>query len=162
MRRTGPRALVAGAALAVALLAGGCASIRDHRGYVIDKTLVDAIQPGIDNRTSVERTLGRPTFVSQFGDKDWYYLSIDTKQAPFRRPSTTEQTMLRIRFDGAGNVVGVDRAGVDQVARIDPDGKKTPTLGRDRSFLEDLFGNIGAVGAPGATPNTGGPGPNGS
>jgi outer membrane protein assembly factor BamE (lipoprotein component of BamABCDE complex) len=63
------------------LLAGGCASIRDHRGYLIDATLVDSIQPQVDNRYSVERTLGRPTWVSQFGNQDWYYVSVDTKQS---------------------------------------------------------------------------------
>lgn len=157
MRMIGPKALAAGGALALAVLAGGCTSIKDHRGYIVDRTLVDAVQPGIDNRTSVERTLGRPSFVSQFGDKDWYYVSQETQQAPFRRPSTYEQTVVRVRFDQAGNVIGVDRTGMEKVARLDPDGRKTPTLGRDRSFFEDLFGNIGAVGAPGASPNTGGP-----
>jgi hypothetical protein len=39
---------------------------------------------------------------------------------------------------------------MEQVARIDPDGDETPTLGRERGFLEDLFGNIGQVGVPGA------------
>ena len=33
------------------------------------------------------------------------------------------------------------------------------TLGRERSFLEDLFGNIGQVGAPGMGGGAGGPGP---
>ena len=151
------------AAAATLVLAGGCASIRDHRGYLVDSTLVDSVQPGIDNRTSVERTLGRPTWVSQFGSKDWYYVSVDTKQAAFRRPKTEKQTVLRIRFDQAGNVAAVDRAGMEKVAQISPDGKVTPTLGRDRSFLEDLFGNIGAVGAPGMGGGAaGGPGPNGS
>ena len=32
---------------------------------------------------------------------------------------------------------------------VDPTGKKTPTLGRKRSFFEELFGGIGTVGAPG-------------
>lgn len=151
------------AALGLAVLAGGCASIRDHRGYLIDTALVDSIQPQVDNRTSVERTLGRPTWVSQFGEKDWYYVSVDTKQAAFRRPKSYQQTVLRVRFDDAGNVAAVDRAGMEKVARITPDGKTTPTLGRDRSFLEDLFGNIGAVGVPGAGGGgAGGPGPNGS
>jgi hypothetical protein len=57
--------------------------------------------------------------------------------------------VLAVRFDAAGNVVAADRSGLDQVAYIRPDGDETPTLGRERSFLEDLFGNIGAVGAPG-------------
>jgi hypothetical protein len=39
--------------------------------------------------------------------------------------------------------------GLDQVASISPDGKTTPTLGRQRGFFQDLFGNIGSVGAPG-------------
>ena len=41
--------------------------------------------------------------------------------------------------------------------RISPDGDETPTLGRERTFLQDLFGNIGQVGAAGAGA-PGGPG----
>lgn len=156
MRLTGRTAWVAAAAMGLAVLASGCTSIRNHRGYIVDQTLLDAIQPGIDNRESVERTLGRPTFASQFGDKDWYYVSMDTKRPAFRTSRTEKQTVLRVTFDPAGNVTAVDRRGMEKVARLDPDGDKTPTLGRDRSFLEDLFGNVGAVGAPGAVP--GGPG----
>jgi outer membrane protein assembly factor BamE (lipoprotein component of BamABCDE complex) len=96
-------------------------------------------------------------------NKDWYYVSQDTKTLAFGRPRTSEQTVLRVVFDANGNVTTVDRFGKEQVARIDPEGDKTPTLGRDRSFLEDLFGNVGAVGGGGpggAAPS--GPGPNGS
>lgn len=157
------RLFLIGASLGLAALLGGCTSIKDHRGYLVDPTLLNSVQPGIDNRLSVERTLGRPTFVSQFGNKDWYYVSVDTKQPPFRRARTYQETVLRVRFDAAGNVLGIDKAGMDKVARIDPDGDKTPTLGRDRSFFEDLFGNVGAVGAPGAgSGGPSGPGPNGS
>ena len=165
MRKVGPRLMTAGMVLALATLAAGCSSIRDHRGYLVDQTLLDSIQPGIDNRLSVERALGRPTFVSQFGAKDYYYISQMVKTPPFRKPRTTEETILRVRFDAAGNVTAVDRRGMEQVARIDPDGNKTPTLGRDRSLLEDLFGNIGAVGAGGmggGGQEPTGPGPNGS
>jgi outer membrane protein assembly factor BamE (lipoprotein component of BamABCDE complex) len=154
---------VAGIVLGAALLVGGCNSIRNHRGYIVDQALVDAVQPGIDNRQSVERTLGRPTFISQFGSKDWFYVSQDTRTFAFRRPRTHEQIVLRVAFDPAGNVTAVDRKGVELVARIDPESDHTPTLGRDRSFIEDLFGNVGAVGAGGggaAAPT--GPGPNGS
>ena len=149
------------AALGLATATGGCASINNHRGYIVDQALLDAIQPGVDNRESVERTLGRPTFASQFGSKDWYYVSQDVKQPAFRRSRTEAQTVLRVRFDPAGNVIAVDRKGMEQVARIDPDGDKTPTLGRDRSFLEDLFGNVGSVGAGGGGGAVGS-GPNGS
>ena len=164
MRSFGPKIAAAGLAMALAALAGGCTSIKDHRGYIVDQTLVDSIQPGVDNRTSVEKTLGRPTFVSQFGEKDWFYISQSVKTPPFGRPRTSDQTVLRVRFDAAGNVVAVDRRGMEQVARISPEGDKTPTLGRERGLLEDLFGNIGAVGAGGmgGSGAPSGPGPNGS
>ncbi|WP_229735703.1 outer membrane protein assembly factor BamE [Novosphingobium marinum] len=158
----GRMALSIGAALGLAVLAGGCSSIRDHRGYLVDKTLVESVQAGIDNRLSVERTLGRPTFVSQFGNQDWYYVSRETKTPAFLRPRAYDQMVLRVRFDEQGNVVGVDRKGMEQVARIDPEGDTTPTLGRERGFLEDLFGNVGAVGGPGGAQVPTGPGPNGS
>lgn len=163
MRDMGRKAMGAVALAGLALAAGGCASIRDHRGYIVDQALLDSVQPGTDNRVSVERTLGRPTFASQFGDPAWYYVAVDTKQVAFRRPRTDQQTVVRVRFDAAGNVAAVDRAGMEKVVRLSPEGDKTPTLGRDRSFLEDLFGNIGAVGAPGmGGGGPAGPGPNGS
>ncbi len=156
------RTIAIAALLAVAT--SGCSSIRDHRGYLVDNALVDSIQAGIDNQLSVERTLGRPTFISQFGEPSWYYISISTRQAAFTRPRTSEQQIMRVKFDKAGNVVAVDRKGMENIARLDPEGNKTPTLGRERTFLEDLFGNIGTVGAPGTGGAGGGQGggPNGS
>jgi outer membrane protein assembly factor BamE (lipoprotein component of BamABCDE complex) len=149
--------------LAMAVLATGCASIKDHRGYLVDPALTDSIQAGVDNRVSVERALGQPTFRSQFGQKSWYYVAIDTKQAPFTRPRTKAETILKINFDPAGNVASVERAGMEKVAKINPDGHATPTLGRNRSFFEDLFGNIGSVGAvPGAGGGQGGGAPGGT
>jgi outer membrane protein assembly factor BamE (lipoprotein component of BamABCDE complex) len=116
----------------------------------MDKLLVDSIQPGIDNRESVEGTLGRPTFVSQFGGGDYYYVARDMRQLAFANPHPAAQTVLRVRFDATGNVVGVDQAHMDKIVDVSPKKGKTPTLGRDRSFFEEIFGNIGAVGAGGA------------
>lgn len=154
-------ALAAGV-IAMASMTSGCARIRTHQGYQVDKLLVDSVQPGIDNRASVEGTLGRPTFVAQFGEQDWYYVSRDMRQLAFASPKPTDQTVLRVRFDAAGNVVAVDKTGLEEVARISPQGDKTKTLGRNRSLFDEIFGNIGAVGAGGMGGGTGGPGPNGS
>ncbi len=139
---------------ALALGASGCARVAGHQGYIADNSLVDGIQAGVDNRESVTKTLGRPTFVGQFTPNDWYYFARTTKQLAFALPRPTEQLVLRIRFDAAGNVAAVDKTGVEKVARINPEGDKTPTLGKDRSFFEDLFGNIGSVGAVGQSGGT--------
>lgn len=131
------------------MLLGGCIGIQEHRGSVIDEELVSVIQPGVDNKESVEQVLGRPTFGGTFGDTDWYYVSRDTKAYALRTPRVREQTVLHIRFDPAGNVVAVDETGAELVARIDPVDDKTPTLGREKGIFDEIFGNIGAVGAPG-------------
>lgn len=151
------RRMLAGAALAAVLGAlAGCTSITEHRGYLADNLLYNGIRAGIDNQRSVEGTLGRPTFTSQFGQPTWYYVSSTNGQRPFGRPKIEDQSVLAIRFDAAGNVAEVDRSGIERVVYLSPDSAETPTLGRERGFLEDLFGNIGAVGAAGQAP-PGGP-----
>ena len=57
-----------------ALLLGGCAQMRSHKGVVLDPQLIGAIQPGVDNKDSVEKAIGRPTFVGQLTPNDWYYV----------------------------------------------------------------------------------------
>jgi outer membrane protein assembly factor BamE (lipoprotein component of BamABCDE complex) len=146
-----------GVVCALAVCAGGCSTIRDHRGYLVDPALTQSVLPGVDNRLSVERSLGQPTIKSQFGQQSYYYISLDTTQKPFTRPRIASGSIMRVAFDTAGNVQEVTRDGVEHAVRLEPDKHKTPTLGRERSFFEDLFGNIGTVGAlPGG--GAGGPG----
>lgn len=160
-----PRALLTIlAVLPVLATTGACAPMRGFNGYVVDRDLLAGVQPGIDNRDSVLRTLGKPTFASQFdGGDDWYYVSRNTGQVAFRTPRATAASNVRVRFDKAGNVTAVDRTGLEQVASINPSDKKTPTLGRERSFFEEIFGGIGQVGSglggqQGPGGNTGGSG----
>jgi outer membrane protein assembly factor BamE (lipoprotein component of BamABCDE complex) len=119
--------------------------------------LLSSVQPGVDNKESVQASLGRPTFVGQFDQNDWYYYSRDAKQLAFSQPAAENQYVLKVRFDQAGNVASVSQTGKELISKISPEGDKTPTLGRDTSFFEEIFGNIGAVGAgggQGATPNS--------
>jgi outer membrane protein assembly factor BamE (lipoprotein component of BamABCDE complex) len=146
--------------LAAALGAGACVPVRSHQGYIVDPDLVNSVQPGVDNRQSVLQTLGRPTFGTQFatggGEGDWYYVSRDNRNLAFRNPRPNAQVTLQISFDQAGTVTAIRRSGLDQVASVSPSDKTTPTLGRKRGFFEDLFGNIGTVGAPGTATGGGG------
>jgi outer membrane protein assembly factor BamE (lipoprotein component of BamABCDE complex) len=131
--------------VAAALLAG-CSQVRQHKGVVLDSQLVSAIQPGVDNKDSVEKALGRPTFVGQFTPNDWYYVSRDVNAVAFRNPRVTHETVLLVRFDQKGNVASIQRTGKELVMNVAPAHRQTPTLGKKRSFFEELFGNIGSVG----------------
>lgn len=135
--------------VAAALVVGGCAQMRQHKGVVLDSQLATGIQAGVDNKDSVEKTLGRPSFIGQFTPNDWYYVSRDVSQVAFRNPHVTRQTVLLVRFDPKGNVTSVQRTGRELVMNVKPSGRQTEVLGRKRSFFEELFNNIGSVGAPG-------------
>ena len=136
-------------AMSGAALLGGCAGIHSHRGEVLDPQLISSIQPGVDNKASVQKLLGTPTLQGQFTPNDWYYVSRDTTQLAFRNPRVTKQTVMLVRFDPGGNVASIQKTGKELVLNLDPSGRRTPTLGRSKSFFEELFGNIGSVGSAG-------------
>ena len=71
---------------AAAALVTGCTSISGFKGYLADEVLMQSVQPGIDNRESVQRVLGQPSFVSFYGEPIWYYVSSTTEQKPFTTP----------------------------------------------------------------------------
>ena len=137
------------AIIGLGIAISACSGIREHKGFVIDPALADGIQVGVDNKDSVVKAMGRPTFTGQFDPNDWYYVSRDTTQLAFRDPKVGEQKVLRVQFDKAGNVTAVQRTGKELIAKVEPVGDKTPTLGRNRSFFEELFGNIGTISQPG-------------
>lgn len=141
-----------------ALLASGCATNRMHKGAVIDRELASAIQPGVDNKTSVQKVLGTPTLTGTFTPNDWYYVSRDTNQLAFRSPRVSRQTVLLVRFDQAGNVVSTQQTGRELVLNVDPSGRETPTFTGKRGFFEELFGGIGQVGGLGGAPASDGGG----
>jgi outer membrane protein assembly factor BamE (lipoprotein component of BamABCDE complex) len=144
--------LLPSAILLAAATLGGCSRLPSHQGYIVDADLVNSVQPGVDNRTSVLQTLGRPSFASQFSTTqgnggDWYYIARESRSYGFQKPKARAQLTLQISFDGNGTVSGIRRGSAEQIASVDPWGKTTPTLGRKRSFFSELFGNIGTVGS---------------
>lgn len=141
------------------LLAAGCASNRAHKGAVIDPELLSSVQPGVDNKDSVTKLLGTPTFSGQFTPDEWYYVSRDTNQLAFRNPRVTKQQITLVRFDPKGNVASIQNTGKELVLNVNPSKRFTPTLGRKQSFFEELFNNIGSVNGAGGPASSGGGGP---
>jgi outer membrane protein assembly factor BamE (lipoprotein component of BamABCDE complex) len=154
-----PRTLLRSAALAGTIailgLTAGCARVRDHKGYVVDSSLINTVSPGVDNKDSVQKTLGRPSFAGEFDkDQTWYYVARDTRQVGYRTPVAQTELVLAVHFDPQGNVSAVDRSGVERIVHVVPFAEKTPTLGSKRSFFSELFGNIGRVGSVGEASST--------
>jgi outer membrane protein assembly factor BamE (lipoprotein component of BamABCDE complex) len=142
--------------LLVALAGCSARQIQNNQGYIADEELTSSVQPGVDTKESVEKALGRPTLTSKWDANVWYYVSRNTKQLAFARPVPKDQRIMIVTFAPDGTVANVERRGLEKVANITPESDKTPTLGREATLLEDLFGNIGTVGA---APGGGGGGP---
>jgi outer membrane protein assembly factor BamE (lipoprotein component of BamABCDE complex) len=135
-----------------ALLLAGCTTIPNNMGFIIDTELVDGVQPGVDTKSSIARSLGRPTDISLWDDNIWYYLSRRTGQRAFLRPKPEAQNILIITFGEDEVVKSVEQRGLEKVVNVSPDGNRTPTLGRESSLFEDIFSNIGQVGGMGGAP----------
>ncbi|MCS6985984.1 MAG: outer membrane protein assembly factor BamE [Sphingomonadaceae bacterium] len=139
----------------IALVAGACATIPNNMGYIVDPELVKSVQPGVDTKSSVAKTLGRPTQTGLWDENTWYYVSRLTGQRAFLNPKPKAQNVLVVTFGPDGVVTSVEARALEQVVDISPSRRRTPTLGRDSTLLEDIFGNIGQVG--GLAPTAGGP-----
>ena len=143
--------LKAGVVVAAALATTACGNSRAVRGYVFDTELADAIQPGVDNRTSVESTLGTPTMTAAFDESTWYYVSTTVRVRPVFWPDPQQHRVLIVAFNDRGVVSSVNNLGLEDMQGIDAVADKTPTRGRKQNFFQAIFGAIGRFG--GAAPN---------
>ncbi|CAE7594959.1 unnamed protein product [Symbiodinium microadriaticum] len=148
----------AASALALcAVIATGCTSRVKTHGYLPEPETLEVIQVGVDNRDSVHAMLGSPTDQTTFpqeGVDVWYYVSTTMEGWAFMRPSAVDRQVVALYFDQNGNVSDVRHYGFEDGTVIDYNDRETPTRGKELTFLGQIFGNLGRVGAPGQ----GGPG----
>ena len=149
--------IIASAGLALA----ACGDGRAVRGYVFDPQLADAIQPGVDNRVSVESTLGTPTIKATFDDSTWYYVSTQVRIRPVFWPDPKEHRVLVVGFNDRGVVSSVNNLGLEDMREVESVGDKTATKGRRLSFFEQIFGSIGRFSGQAPTGSGENRGPNG-
>lgn len=135
--------------LMTTLVLGACTSRKFIRGYMADAEMVGAIRSQVDTRDSVKEMLGSPSSVATFDNDSWYYYSKKSESLAFFKEDITELSIVAVRFDSDGYVTVVDNYTLDNLNNIDPVGKTTRTHGRELSFIQELFGNIGRFGAGG-------------
>ena len=131
------------------LALGACSSRKFVRGYMADEAVISSIRAQVDTHDSVKEMLGSPSSVATFDNDNWYYYSKKSESLAFFKEDITELNIIAVRFDSDGYVTAVDRYTLDDRKNIDPVGNTTPTHGRELSFIQELFGNIGRFGAGG-------------
>lgn len=143
------RGLGAGLLLTCAALAlSACGNTVQVRGNTPDPEDVAEIQPGIHSRQDIIDLLGSPSTVSTFEDRKWYYIGQKTHQVAFMKPEVIDRNVLVILFDESGVVQATEHYDMADAQDVDPVERETPSEGRDLTFLQQLFGNIGKFSSP--------------
>jgi outer membrane protein assembly factor BamE (lipoprotein component of BamABCDE complex) len=154
MKFVSGRKLALGAVL-VGLGAGAaaCSSTENRRGYMETPGMLEAIRVGVDTKQSLQASLGSPSTLGTFSDNTWYYITTLQEDQLFFEPEETERKVVAVNF-GAGDVVqSVQTYGKDDGVEVSFSRNETPARGRELSFLQQIFGNIGRSGPVGGINN---------
>ncbi|MGF1456208.1 MAG: outer membrane protein assembly factor BamE [Alphaproteobacteria bacterium] len=167
-----PRTRV-GAALGLVLIAlgplglGACASpvmraVVTKHGYIADQEKIDSLELGITSKAVVRESLGTPSSVATFDPDTWYYISSKQERFAFLNKSVTDRNILALKFDDTGMLAQVATYGLEDGKVVNYSSRETPTRGKELTFLEQMFGNVGrglpGAGGLGGDPNQQGPG----
>ena len=143
------RVLKSVAVVGIATALSACSNSRALRGYVFDPEISNQILQGVDNRDSVQASLGNPSLPSMFDQDTWYYVATQVRQRPVFWPDPKWHRVMAIKFAENGTVSSVTNYDISDRRRIFPVQEKTPTLGRDDNFFLQLFANVGQFGGVG-------------
>jgi outer membrane protein assembly factor BamE (lipoprotein component of BamABCDE complex) len=146
-------------AAAACLLVSGCAAEINARGNLPPEDKLSQVTPGL-TRDQVLQILGSPSTVATFTDQSWYYIGQRTEDYAFYKPKVIERQVVVIQFDDLGQVAEVKKLEKDDGKPIEMVARTTPTVSRDLSLMQQIFGNLGKSPAlPGSTGSPGQSGP---
>jgi len=130
---------------ALALFASlGACSTTAIRGNITDPDAVAQIKVGQTRAEDVSGLLGTPSQVGTFDDKVWYYIGQKTERFAFLAPEVTERRIVVVVFDDKGVVTAVRTSDDPNIGTdVETVDRKTPTTGRELTFMEQLLGNVG-------------------
>lgn len=136
------RNVVIGGVAALTLSACGEPRYAVH-GYAPRSDELQRLTMGEDTTSSVRRKLGEPTIIGTFETDSWYYVSTVSEQRTYHHPKPIDRTVVRLAFNEAGVLEGVNRYGLEEGQVINLETRTTPTYGRELTIVQQLFGNIG-------------------
>ena len=83
-----------------------CINKKLIHGNLPSADLVSIIKLGKDNKESISKILGEPSFKGTLGDNSFYYLGRVNSQIAFLKPDLEQQIILELNFDNQGRYSG--------------------------------------------------------
>lgn len=142
-QRQGRKALKIGALLLLTLAASACGSNTRVFGNMPDPDVVAEIRPGASRQGDVTGLLGSPSAISPFEERTWFYIGQRMHRFAFFKPTVEERRVLVVSFNDRGVVETMRTLDLTAGRDVDPINRITPTEGRDITFLQQIFGNLG-------------------
>ncbi len=132
--------------LPVATLAilAACSPRIDYRGKAPEVKDLTKLQAGVHTSHDVLAAIGSPTFESSYGPKTWFYVHKRTETTSFFKPNIAEKNTIAITFNEKGIVEKIEDMD-PEMQDITPITHTTPTVGQDRTVLQQVFSNFGRV-----------------
>ena len=124
-----------------------CVSRIEKHGYMFDMSGYDLLQAGVTSKDRVERLMGSPTLVFDFGGEElWIYYSEDVKHFLFFDPKISNRRIVTIAFDQNGVINKLNSIGleVENKELVFAD-KTTEVSDHERGLIKSFFSNVGQV-----------------
>ena len=133
--------------IALVFLLASCSPVVENRGYVFDEKLLDQIKVNETISNDVMDILGSPSTTSAIDASTWYYIYSKAETVAFYHPTVTDRRVLAVSFDDDNKVNNLKYYGLEEGKIISYVDRTTPTRGRELTVLQQLFGNLGRLGA---------------
>jgi outer membrane protein assembly factor BamE (lipoprotein component of BamABCDE complex) len=112
------------------------------QGYALSQDALSQIRPG-QSEDLVIVVLGSPQTVNAFTEGNaWYYVETKVDQTAFGLTTVRERTVLAIYFDKNKKVADKAIYTAKDGKLFTIEGRKTPSYGEDKSFIESLIDSI--------------------
>ena len=132
-------------------MASACTPTVTTRGNLISDTRLEKVKPYYTTKFDVQDRWGPPSAIAPFEENTWYYIGSTSETMGIFKEEVVKQRILAIKFDQYDTVmeiVELDPEQSQEVAFVD---RKTPTAGKDFTFIQQIVGNVGRFNSlPGA------------
>jgi outer membrane protein assembly factor BamE (lipoprotein component of BamABCDE complex) len=147
-RQTAPLLVTVAAGLLLASVSacsmgsGLALSTAKVQGYALSQDALAQIRPG-QSQDLVVVVLGSPMTVNAFDQETaWYYVETKVDQTAFGLTTVRERTVLAIYFDKNNKVADKALYSAKDGKVFTIEGRKTPSYGEDKSFIDSLIESI--------------------
>ncbi len=120
-----------------------CAGKQIVSGNLPDLQRLSLLEIGKDNKESVSKILGTPSFEGTLGDNSYYYIGTLSSKFAFLKQKVDKQYIIELKFNNQSflkDVYFYDKSKSIDVAMSD---LETTTYGIKKSFFRNLIDNFG-------------------